>query len=238
MRAAKSEGIFEFRFWIFDCPSVLTLRPVQYGFGTSVAAGGDHLSRTSLRPDPILPLRRWDGQEPVPLKNETTPSLFSRVRPYRLFWFVALSVFLLDKVTKAWIASRLPLGSYGPRHHIPVLPGFFNLVHAGNTGSAWSMFTGMGTALGFLAVGTLVAIFFWRHELGLRSLLPQLSFGLLCGGTAGNLTDRLELGYVVDFLDFHFGSYIYPTFNVADIGIVVGVFSYILWSLRLPAERK
>ena len=160
---------------------------------------------------------------------------YARLQPYRLFWILAIGVFALDKYTKHWIGNRLPLGSYGPRHHIEIVPGFFNLVHAGNTGSAWSMFSGMGTMLGLLAIGTLVAIFIWRHALGLRDKFPQFCFGLLCGGTTGNLTDRLQHGYVVDFLDFHFGSYIYPTFNVADMGIVVGVFGYILWSLRQPA---
>jgi signal peptidase II len=54
----------------------------------------------------------------------------------------------------------------------------------------------------------------------------------------GNLTDRLMHGHVIDFLDFHFGRYVYPTFNVADAGICVGVIGYILWSLRQPAPPE
>jgi signal peptidase II len=144
----------------------------------------------------------------------------------------------LDQYTKHWIAMRMPLGSYGPKHGITVMRNFFYLVHVGNTGAAWSMFSGMGSVLACLALGTLAAIFIWRHQLGLRTRLPQLCFGLLCGGTAGNLTDRLQHGYVTDFLDFHFGSYIYPTFNVADMGVIIGVFGYILWSLRQPAPAS
>ena len=83
---------------------------------------------------------------------------------------------------------------------------------------------------------TLVAIFFWRKHLGLHQTVPQICFGLLCGGTVGNLADRLRHGHVTDFLDFHFGDYVFPTFNVADSAICVGVFSYILWSLQQPAE--
>ncbi|MFI5335633.1 MAG: signal peptidase II [Opitutales bacterium] len=168
------------------------------------------------------------------MKIENPKSIILRLLPYRWFWCLALGLLALDRYTKGWIAARLPLGSYGPRHHLPVIPGFFNLVHVGNTGAAWSMFSGLGSMLGLLAVGTLVAIYFWRHQLGLRSRIPQLCFGLLCGGTTGNLCDRLQHGYVTDFLDFHFGSYIYPTFNVADMGIVTGVCVYILWSLRQP----
>ena len=132
------------------------------------------------------------------------------------------------------IASRLPFDSYGPGARIEVVPGFFNLVHVGNTGAAWSMFSGMSTALAVLALGTLAALYFWRKALGLAHPAVQPAFGLLCGGIAGNLVDRFRFGHVVDFLDFHFGGYVYPTFNVADSGICVGVFWYVLWSLKQP----
>ena len=84
----------------------------------------------------------------------------------------------------------------------------------------------------------LLAIFIGRHHLGLRDKFAQTCFGLLCGGVVGNLTDRLLYGHVVDFLDFHFGRYVYPTFNVADAGICIGVFGYIIWSLRQPSPQK
>ncbi len=56
----------------------------------------------------------------------------------------------------------------------------------------------------------------------------------MCGGIAGNLVDRVTKGHVVDFLDFHFGSYVYPTFNVADSAICVGVALYALHSMTTP----
>jgi len=154
---------------------------------------------------------------------------------YRRLWLLGLVILGLDQITKSWINARLPLGSYGAAG-FTIVPGFFNLVHVGNTGAAWSMFTGASTALGLLAVGTLVAIFFWRHQLGLRQPAVQIAFGLLCGGIVGNLIDRLAHGHVIDFVDLHFGNYTYPTFNVADSGICVGVFWYVLWSLRQPAQ--
>jgi signal peptidase II len=58
----------------------------------------------------------------------------------------------------------------------------------------------------------------------------------MCGGIAGTLVDRLARGHVVDFIDFHFGSYIYPTFNVADSAICVGVLLYAWYSLRSPSS--
>jgi signal peptidase II len=130
---------------------------------------------------------------------------------------------------------RLPYGTYGEVYGaIRVIKGFFYIVHVGNTGAAWSMFSGQSVLLATLALATLVAIFFWRSALGLRDRLAQICFGLLCGGIVGNLTDRLLHGHVIDFIDLHFGTYVYPTFNVADSGICVGVMLYLWQSLRAP----
>ncbi len=180
---------------------------------------------TNSRP-PVPP-----GQPPI----ENQKSKIEKITAYHRLWLLAVAALALDQVTKAMIASRLPFGSYGPGARIEVMPGFFNLVHVGNTGAAWSMFSGQSLALAVLALGTLAAIFFWRRALGLRQPAAQCAFGLLCGGIAGNLVDRVRHGHVIDFLDFHFGSYIYPTFNVADSAIFVGVFWYVIWSLRQPA---
>lgn len=166
-------------------------------------------------------------------------SRIQRVLAYRLLLGLALAVFVLDQLTKQWIASRLAFGTYGePSGAIPVIRGFFYLVHLGNTGAAWSMFTGQSVLLACLAAGTILAIFFWRKALGLRERSAQICFGLLCGGIVGNLVDRLLHGHVIDFIDLHFGSYVYPTFNVADSGICVGVVLYLILSLRAPEAQS
>ena len=170
-------------------------------------------------------------------KIENQKSRIQRLLTYRRFWVLAAACFTLDQATKSLINARLPLGSYGPTG-IPVFPGFFNLVHVGNTGAAWSMFSGQSTLLALLACSTLVAIYFWRRHLGLHSPAVQSAFGLLCGGVIGNLTDRLLHHHVIDFIDLHFGNYIYPTFNVADSGICIGVFWYVLWSIRQPESAR
>lgn len=164
--------------------------------------------------------------------------LVSSVLAYSRLWIFGVLLFAADQVTKSMIATRLPFGSYGPYAQIEVVHGFFNLVHVGNTGAAWSMFSGQSLWLALLAVGTLAAMFYWRRALGLHHAAAQPAFGLLAGGIVGNLVDRLVHGHVIDFLDFHFGGYTYPTFNVADSGICIGVFWYVLWSLRQPAEPK
>jgi signal peptidase II len=172
-------------------------------------------------------------ERPGQTQIELPPSRLKRVGSYRLLWLVTVATLALDQITKAWISAKLAFPTYGAEYGaITVIPDFFYLVHVGNTGAAWSILTGKSLLLASLAAGTLVAIFFWRHALGLRDRVAQLCFGLLCGGIAGNLIDRIWHGHVIDFLDLHFGSYTYPTFNVADSGICVGVIIYLWHSLR------
>ena len=161
-----------------------------------------------------------------------------RITAYRRFWTFAGVVLVADQATKLAVVTKLPynaLHSHAPGAGIDVVPGFFHLIHVGNTGAAWSMLAGRSMLLAALAAVTLAAIYCWRHSLGLRERAGQLAFGLLCGGVAGNLIDRIVHGHVVDFLDFHFGRYIYPTFNVADSAICAGVGLYLWHSLRAPS---
>ncbi|MFT3782439.1 MAG: signal peptidase II [Nibricoccus sp.] len=180
---------------------------------------------------------------PPPASTTTgaTPApRLQRILAYRWLLSLALGVFILDQLTKFVIVQVLP---YNPQHlhnshtDVTLVRGFFYLIHVGNTGAAWSLFAGRSTMLALLAVVTLTAIFWWRHSLGLKLRAVQISFGLLCGGIIGNLVDRLVYGHVIDFLDFHFGSYVYPTFNIADCGICVGVGLYLLYSFRNSTPR-
>jgi len=130
-------------------------------------------------------------------------------------------VFMIDQVTKAWAVRELKLG--GDRS---VISGFLNFAYAQNTGVAFSMLDDHGEmgrwGLSIVAVvaATLVLYFFWRTPRTDDRVLGSLA--LLLAGIAGNVTDRLRLGYVIDFIDVQFGSWHYPTFNVADMAIVTG----------------
>ena len=171
-------------------------------------------------------------------KIELPPSRLQRVRAYRLLWLIAISLLVLDQVTKMLITEKLPFNTYTEAEGaITVIPDFFYLVHVGNTGAAWSIMRGKSVLLAVLAAATLVGIYFWRHALGLRDRLAQICFGLLCGGIAGNLIDRVRYKHVIDFIDLHFGSYVYPTFNVADSGICIGVLLYLWHSTRASSKR-
>ena len=185
-----------------------------------------------MSPSPATP-----GNHTSPNETATAPvavSRWERLHAYRLFWWLSLVVFALDQLTKAWIAATLPFPTYEPPGAITVIDGFFYIIHVGNTGAAWSLFAGQTAMLALLAVITLACIFYWRRALDLKKGPVQLAFGLLCGGIIGNLLDRLRHGHVIDFVDLHFGDYIYPTFNVADAGICIGVAVYLIHSLRQP----
>jgi signal peptidase II len=190
--------------------------------------------------DPIIPGAAASAADVAqPSGPVAAPSRADRFRAYRTLWLIGLGVFVADQLTKLWIVRQVPFNpmhSHGTGADLEIIPRFFYIIHVGNTGAAWSMFSGRSVLLALLAAGTLAAIFFWRHALGLRDRVSQVCFGLLCGGIVGNLLDRLLHQHVIDFLDLHFGSYIYPTFNVADSGICVGVILYLWQSLRTPQK--
>lgn len=192
-------------------------------------AAAARIDPPGVKPEPVAP--------PAGAASPARPWR-TRLASYRLFWGLAVVILVLDQATKAWVAARIPfnpLHAHGGSFDREVIGGFLYLIHVGNTGAAWSMFSGQSVLLALLAAATLVGIFLWRHSLGLRQPLGQVCFGLLCGGVIGNLVDRLLHGHVIDFVDLHFGSYIYPTFNVADSGICAGVLLYLAQSLREPS---
>ena len=142
--------------------------------------------------------------------------------PYFLVPFVV--GFAADQATKQWIIQDFHYGQVQT-----VIAGFFDLTHVRNPGGAWSFFAQGDASLripffvgaAFLAVALLL-YFFSRLEPDMK--LSALSLGMVLAGALGNLTDRLRHGEVVDFLQFHLPfDYTFPTFNVADSLIVVGV---------------
>lgn len=128
---------------------------------------------------------------------------------------------MIDQTTKAWAIRRLRFG--GDR---PIISNFLNFSYAQNTGVAFSMLDQQGDAgrwgLSVVAMiaGVLVLYFFWRTPRSDDRLLGSLA--LLLAGIVGNVVDRLRLGFVIDFIDVQFGSWHYPTFNVADMAICIG----------------
>jgi signal peptidase II len=149
-------------------------------------------------------------------------------RSYRRYYFlIAAIVFAADQCSKLVVERNLRL-----HETVQVIPGFFGISHVLNPGAAFSLFISSAyapKALPLFAAVVLIAIFIflWRSRNGFT--YTGLALSLIMGGAAGNLTDRLRVGSVIDFLMFKFGSYYYPDFNLADSAIVIG-------SLLLIAE--
>lgn len=175
--------------------------------------------------------------------------MLTRIARYKWLLGLMFLVFFADQISKEWVIQTLPLGAYFPEgtpgispgeESITIVPGFFHIVHVRNTGAAWGLFEGMSQWLSALGIVALIGIFLARRHLHLDLPVVQVSFGLLCGGIIGNVIDRIRHGNVVDFLDFHFGSFTWPAFNIADSGICIGVAIYLVCSFLRPEaiERK
>ena len=132
-------------------------------------------------------------------------------------------VVALDRANKLYIRARV-----SPVDVFPVIPRFFNIVHTENPGAAFGMFSDSPTEWrGILLVGISVAVMsilgvmLWRMAAA-QSQVTSTGLALVFGGALGNLVDRLFRGTVTDFVQLFFGSYEFPSFNVADSAITIG----------------
>jgi signal peptidase II len=151
-----------------------------------------------------------------------------------LYMIGALVVATLDLLTKRWVEASL-----FPGQVVPVTQ-FFNLVLTFNTGAAFNLFAhGSGWQRPFFIVVALTAavvIVYLLHRHG-RDTLFGIALGLILGGALGNLCDRVTLGHVVDFLDFHAAGYHWPAFNLADSAITLGAVLLVWDGIRNPGSR-
>jgi len=150
-------------------------------------------------------------------------------RPLLLWLALALIVILADQFTKTLILGQF---QYGDSRFVT---GFFNLVRAHNTGAAFSFLAGAGGwqrwfFVGLGAVATVFIILMLRKH-GEQTLFAT-ALSLILGGALGNVIDRLLHGYVVDFLQFHWAGWYFPSFNVADSAITLGAILLIWDELR------
>lgn len=149
------------------------------------------------------------------------------------FAAVTLVIYVADQVTKLLIVNNLRLYESIPEN------GLLRLTHVTNTGSAFGLLHGQ---TGFLIlvsiIGVLGVLFYYRAN-GRESALLRYSLALLLGGALGNLTDRLVRGAVVDFISVQVWSdYYFPTFNVADSALTVGLLALAFYVLRNRATEN
>lgn len=150
--------------------------------------------------------------------------------PNLMRWLsLSLVVIVLDQVSKLWVIDVLQYGDG------IALTSFFNLVHARNAGAAFSFLANESGWQRFFFIGiataaSILIVYLLRKHATERWF--SLALSLVLGGALGNLIDRVRFGYVVDFLDFYYGAWHFPAFNVADSAITVGAALLIIDGLR------
>lgn len=151
-------------------------------------------------------------------------------------WLVwALLLLGLDQITKQWILNIFQQGDWAP------ITSFFNLVRAHNTGAAFSFLASHSGWQRWLFIGigvTATALILWQLRKHPQQKFYCFAISSILGGAIGNVVDRLQHGYVVDFLDFHWANWHYPAFNVADIAICVGAASLLIDELLRARQAK
>ena len=141
-------------------------------------------------------------------------------RPVRVGLMAFAFAYQLDQFTK-WVIAEVVMHPFGL---IPVTP-FFNLIFHRNTGVTFGLFAGGGEAgrwlLAAVALGVVAVLFVWMARA--EKVWVGVALGLITGGALSNVADRLRHGGVTDFLDFHYAGWHWPSFNLADAAICVGV---------------
>ena len=145
---------------------------------------------------------------------------------------LALGVIGVDRATKVWILASLERGEA-----IQVLPGFFSIVHVRNPGAAFGLLAAAVSPWREIVLvvisGVAVAIFAWMLvRMPREAVWERAAAAAVIGGALGNLYDRIVYGEVVDFLDVYVRDWHWPAFNVADMGITLGICVLVLTAFR------
>ncbi|MDN4620557.1 signal peptidase II [Paenibacillus sp. PsM32] len=151
-----------------------------------------------------------------------------------IYYVIAIIAIIVDQLTKYWIATGMERGD-----QISVIGNFFLITSHRNQGAAFGILQNQRWFFVVITLIVVVAIIWYIQKVKSQpdKLLP-VALSLVLGGAIGNFIDRARMGEVVDFLQFNFGSYTFPIFNVADSCIVVGVALIIIDALLDMSRQK
>jgi signal peptidase II len=161
--------------------------------------------------------------------GRVTPPLVDGPPRWRLFVALGVLIVVLDQLAKNWINTSFTEGV-----PVPVVGDLIRITVSHNKGALFGLFQGSAVLFG-LASLCVIGIIVWYESRAGSSLLVTLALGLLIGGALGNLTDRLRIGFVVDFVDAGIGTWRFYTFNVADAAISCSILLLILLAI-MPAR--
>ena len=158
-------------------------------------------------------------------------------KDYLLFYGLAGFLLAVDQFSKFLVGQFIPLSG-----STTIIPGLLNLTHILNPGAAFGFLSTGGASFRnpfFIGISLVALLFilYYYHRQGRSRPLCGAGLGMIAGGAAGNLVDRLRQGAVVDFLDFHLGELHWPAFNLADSAITIGV-ALLVWDLWGEARRS
>ena len=152
------------------------------------------------------------------------------------YFVIALIVVLLDQLTKLWV-----LNSFETFEIVTILP-VFNLTLVFNEGAAFSFLADAGgwQRYIFVSISAVMSIVFviWLSQVKSHELWLANGLAFLLGGAVGNLIDRVWLGKVIDFLQWHWHDAYFPAFNLADAAITLGVILLLIDSIKTPTEKR
>jgi signal peptidase II len=183
-----------------------------------------------------VPVKSGRLREPFITMSQSGDIKASGFPPYPWIWLgVTAIIILLDWYTKQLATESLEL--YRPHEVF----SWLNMTLAHNYGAAFSFLSDAGGwqrwFFTILASGVSLALLIWLLRLPREEWLTGLGLSLILGGAIGNLIDRVQLGYVVDFVDVHYKGWHYPAFNVADSAITCGVI-LLLFDVVLISRKK
>ncbi|MGF7185731.1 signal peptidase II [Desulfitispora alkaliphila] len=140
-----------------------------------------------------------------------------------IFWIIAFSILVIDQLTKHIVKAKMELSQ-----STPIIENVFHITYVENPGAAFGILAHRTVFFIIITAVVGLAIIYFNSKLPKDKWLVKSALAMQLGGAVGNLIDRVNTGYVVDFLDFR----IWPVFNIADIGIVVGVIllAILLWN--------
>ena len=154
--------------------------------------------------------------------------MFSAIKSRLLILTIALSfaIVVSDQVTKHAVRYN-----FSPGESAVVIPHFFDLTYVRNTGAVWGALQNQNEWLAVVSIAALALIVLFHNYLSGGLVVYASALGCISGGIVGNLIDRVKLGWVTDFLDFYWNASHWPSFNIADSAICIGVGLYLFASL-------
>lgn len=170
-----------------------------------------------------------------------------RIKQSLIFLTSAFIILVFDQLSKQWVLNKLaPVFTDGVPSAmglktVPVVPNILQFQYAENTGAAFSLFQDHPGVLTVIASLLAIGVFVWGFTLPLTERVNRVALGMIFGGAVGNLIDRFFHSFVIDFIVIHWkGRPLWPTFNVADSAICVGIglFFIFSWVTSKKASQK